>query len=50
MVEPNDDLQTVFDKAVSVAKKLKHEYVTLEHLLYAMLCTCLLYTSDAADD
>ena len=39
MVEPNDDLQTVFDKAVSVAKKLKHEYVTLEHLLYAMLCT-----------
>ena len=39
MVEPHDDLQTVFDKAVSVAKKLKHEYVTLEHLLYAMLCT-----------
>ena len=39
MVEPNDDLQRVFDKAVQVAKKLKHEYVTLEHLLYAMLCT-----------
>jgi ATP-dependent Clp protease ATP-binding subunit ClpA len=39
MVEPNDDLQSVFDKAVGDAKKLKHEYVTLEHLLYAMLCT-----------
>ena len=39
MVEPNDDLQSVFDKAVQVSKKLKHEYVTLEHLLYAMLCT-----------
>ena len=39
MVEPNDDLQNVFDKAVQVSKKLKHEYVTLEHLLYAMLCT-----------
>ena len=39
MVEPNDDLQSVFDKAVTDAKKLKHEYVTLEHLLYAMLCT-----------
>ena len=41
MVEPNDDLQTVFDKAVSVAKKLKHEYVTLEHLLYAMLLSLI---------
>ena len=39
MVEPNDDLQKVFDKAVQVSKKLRHEYVTLEHLLYAMLCT-----------
>ena len=38
MVEPSTHLQAVFDKAVSDAKKLKHEYVTLEHLLYAMLC------------
>ncbi len=38
MVEPSDALQAVFDKAVSDAKKLKHEYVTLEHMLYAMLC------------
>jgi|TARA_R110000796_G_scaffold146095_1_gene262797 ATP-dependent Clp protease ATP-binding subunit ClpA len=38
MVEPSTELQVVFDKAVNDAKKLKHEYVTLEHLLYAMLC------------
>jgi ATP-dependent Clp protease ATP-binding subunit ClpA len=38
MVEPSKELQLVFDKAVNDAKKLEHEYVTLEHLLYAMLC------------
>tara|TARA_B110000503_G_scaffold24083_1_gene37866 strand:- start:1746 stop:3989 length:2244 start_codon:yes stop_codon:yes gene_type:complete len=38
MVEPSRELQLVFDKAVNDAKKLQHEYITLEHLLYAMLC------------
>ena len=38
MVEPSQDLQLVFDKAIKDAKKLYHEYVTLEHLLFAMLC------------
>ena len=38
MVEPSKELQLVFDKAVNDARKLQHEYVTLEHLLYAMLC------------
>ena len=38
MVEPSKELQLVFDKAVNDAKKLKHEYVTLEHLIFAMLC------------
>ena len=38
MVEPSQELTVVFDKAVNDAKKLQHEYVTLEHLLYAMLC------------
>ena len=38
MVEPSKNLQAVFDKAVQDARKLRHEYVTLEHLLYAMLC------------
>ena len=39
MVEPSQELQAVFDKAVNDSKKLKHEYVTLEHLLFAMLCS-----------
>ena len=38
MVEPSESLKLVFEKAIDVAKKLKHEYLTLEHLLYAMLC------------
>ena len=39
MVEPSKDLQLVFDKAIKDAQKLKHEYVTLEHLLFSMLCS-----------
>jgi len=38
MVEPSEALQQIFDKAANDAKKLSHEYITLEHLLYAMLC------------
>ena len=38
MVEPSKALQLVFDKAVKDAQKLQHEYVTLEHLVFAMLC------------
>ena len=37
MVEPSDNLQAVFDEAIDVAKKLHHEYLTIEHILYAML-------------
>ena len=39
MVEPSEELQLVFDKSIKDAKKLQHEYVTLEHLLFAMLCS-----------
>jgi ATP-dependent Clp protease ATP-binding subunit ClpA len=38
MVEPSDQLQSVFEKAVNDCKKLEHEYITLEHLVFAMLC------------
>jgi ATP-dependent Clp protease ATP-binding subunit ClpA len=38
MVEPSTELQLVFEKAIEVSKKLKHEYLTIEHLLFAMLC------------
>ena len=37
MVEPSDNLQAVFEKAIDTAKKLHHEYLTIEHLLCAML-------------
>ena len=37
MVEPSDNLQAVFEKAIETAKKLHHEYLTIEHLLAAML-------------
>ena len=38
MVEPSKELQLVFEKAIKDAQKLKHEYVTIEHPLFAMLC------------
>src|SRR6056300_1023878 len=38
MVEPSETLQLVFEKSIKDAQKLKHEYVTVEHLLYAMMC------------
>src|SRR5210317_2204602 len=38
MVEPSNALQLVFEKSIKDAKKLQHEYVTLEHLVFAMLC------------
>ena len=37
MVEPSDNLQAVFEKALETAKKLHHEYLTIEHIFLAML-------------
>lgn len=37
MVEPSDNLKKVFEQAIDLAKNYKHEYLTLEHLLYSML-------------
>jgi ATP-dependent Clp protease ATP-binding subunit ClpA len=39
MVEPSEELQLVFEKSIKDARRLQHEYVTLEHLLFAMLCS-----------
>ena len=36
MVEPSGALQSVFDRAVNLSKSYKHEYVTLEHMLFSM--------------
>ena len=37
-MEASKELHLVFDKAVNDAKKLNHEFVTMEHLIYAMMC------------
>jgi ATP-dependent Clp protease ATP-binding subunit ClpA len=39
MVEPSKELQAVFEKAIKDARRLNHEYVTLEHLIFSMLCS-----------
>ena len=38
MIEPSQNLQQIFDNAVSVAKQLQHEYITVEHLVYSIMC------------
>ena len=55
MVEPSDNLQAVFEKAIDTAKKLHHEYLTIEHLLFAMLAeesfsNCLIGFGKDADE
>jgi ATP-dependent Clp protease ATP-binding subunit ClpA len=37
MLEPNKDLELIFEQAVKLAGEKDHEYVTLEHFLYSML-------------
>ena len=37
MLEPNKDLEDIFEYAVKIASSKHHEYVTLEHFLYSML-------------
>ena len=52
MVEPSKELQQVFDKSIRDAKKLQHEFVTLEHLLFSMMCSagfCKLLKGYGAD-
>jgi len=37
MLEPNSDLEGIFERAVAIAAKNQHEYITLEHFLYSMV-------------
>ena len=37
MLEPNKDLENIFEKAVNIAVKNQHEYLTLEHFLYSLI-------------
>jgi ATP-dependent Clp protease ATP-binding subunit ClpA len=37
VLEPTKDLENIFESAVKVAAKNKHEYLTLEHFLYCLV-------------
>ena len=37
MIESTDDLEHIFEQAVKEAETRKHEYVTIEHLLLALI-------------
>ena len=37
MIEPSDRLQAIFEDAIEVAKKLQHEYITIEHLVFSIV-------------
>jgi ATP-dependent Clp protease ATP-binding subunit ClpA len=37
MIEPSKNLQTIFENSIEVAKSLKHEYITIEHLVYGIM-------------
>ena len=37
MLEPNKDLESIFEKAVNIAVKNQHEFLTLEHFLYSLV-------------
>ena len=37
ILEPSEELQVIYDKAVSIAMEHQHEYLTLEHLVYAIV-------------
>jgi len=38
MIEPSQKLQNIFEFSVGVAKKLGHEYITIEHLAFGIMC------------
>jgi ATP-dependent Clp protease ATP-binding subunit ClpA len=37
MLEPNKDLESIFENAIKIASVHDHEYITLEHFLYSMV-------------
>ncbi len=38
MIEPSQNLQSIFEHAVQTAKGLEHEYITIEHMVYSIMC------------
>jgi ATP-dependent Clp protease ATP-binding subunit ClpA len=38
MIEPSQNLQKIFENSVTIAKELGHEYITIEHIVFGILC------------
>lgn len=38
MIEPSQNLQNIFEQSVIIAKEHNHEYITIEHLMYGIMC------------
>ncbi len=38
MIEPSANLQQIFENSVTIAKQHQHEYITIEHLVYGIVC------------
>lgn len=37
MIEPSQNLQAIFENSIELAKKLGHEYITIEHIVFGIL-------------
>ena len=37
MIEPSKNLQEIFEKSIEIAKNLRHEYITIEHIIYGIM-------------
>jgi len=37
MIEPSKNLQEIFEKSIELSKKLNHEYITIEHIIYGIM-------------
>ena len=37
MLQPNKDLENIFERAVNLASKYEHEFITLEHFLHSLV-------------
>ena len=38
MIEPSQNLQHCFENSIETAKELSHEYITIEHMVYGIMC------------
>ena len=44
MIEPSQSLQAIFENCIKVAKEHEHEYITIEHIAYGIMCDNDAYT------